>query len=445
MTKTSEDALVKEVGVHLFTFLKYGDISSFTKKIDTSLNIDDMEKLLRIHFILRNDVTNFVSSLPQRIRRIKTTTRKYNEQQRDKIRGRIDWQKTFKERYRSNDALSPYYVDLVERKYSIPENLVLNELLKTIYSITSNDVYRAIKNDYPWLKGWTKGNLLAILKNVYQRNIYLRRIREEGEVILTERMISNTLQSRNTFYSEAAKLMSDYKKLMNYDLTPSEAQELLKNTFIRPGRVEVLFELFWIFKVIMAITHDKKAVTFNIIDGNNNIVAEWEDEYYRYRIYHDSTGVFNFREKWENIKIPEKDGYLKRESLVVKEWQKASKEFFDLQRGDVLWGGRPDIVLEKYHKGQKRPVQVFLGEVKYTESVYYASKGLKELLEYMALIRSSDNYFEDDANAVFSSDKIKGWLFLDNVDVVRQHSQNVSVIKIGDGNIEGLIKSTCSN
>jgi hypothetical protein len=59
-----------------------------------------------------------------------------------------------------------------------------------------------------------------------------------------------------------------------------------------------------------------------------------------------------------------------------------------------LWGGRPDIILEKYGKDDKI-MSVFIGEVKYTDDWNYAIQGLKELLEYMALIKEKGVYIEN--------------------------------------------------
>ena len=81
--KVSEEKLLNEISDDLNQFLKDGDLSPFTREIDPNLNIDNLNKLLRIHFVLtkgnhidRLGVIDFVERLPQRLRRIKTTTQK---------------------------------------------------------------------------------------------------------------------------------------------------------------------------------------------------------------------------------------------------------------------------------------------------------------------------------------------------------------------------------
>ena len=50
--KASPEILLNEISDDLNQFLKNGNFSSFSKKIDPNLNIVDLNKLLRIHFVL---------------------------------------------------------------------------------------------------------------------------------------------------------------------------------------------------------------------------------------------------------------------------------------------------------------------------------------------------------------------------------------------------------
>jgi hypothetical protein len=225
---------------------------------------------------------------------------------------------------------------------------------------------------------------------------------------------------------------------MKHDLDPKEAKELLRNTFIKPERTEVLFELYWVIKMIEAKSmKELKDIKFNLIDGTNQIVAEWEDGDWTYRIYHDSTGSFQFLERFEDVfkdVLITKDGYLMREKTIFKEWQEMSSEIFSLEKKDIFWGGRPDILLEKCKKDSDKPEQVFIGEVKYTDSEEYAAQGLRELLEYMALIKikSSSKYFEEKEN-IFKPGKVEGYLFVDKIDNVKTPvDSNVNIVRFGD-------------
>ena len=78
--KVLSEELLDEISDDLNQFLQYGNLTSFAKNIDPNLNIDNINKLLRIHFVLTQStdkgqvgVLDFVEELSQRLRRIKTT------------------------------------------------------------------------------------------------------------------------------------------------------------------------------------------------------------------------------------------------------------------------------------------------------------------------------------------------------------------------------------
>ncbi|RKX25325.1 MAG: hypothetical protein DRP47_09980 [Candidatus Zixiibacteriota bacterium] len=443
MTKTTPDELIDEIGDNFNMFLKAGIIDSFSKKIDPELNINNLTKLLRIHFVLTDEVIDFVQALPQRVRRIKTTVDKRSQILNGEVRGRIEWDKTIKERGKCNYSDSTLFVcNQTEKNYNISENIVLKRLLSVIHSIIFEDLKPAIDKDYTWIKEWTEQKKLkTTLKEVFIRNIYIKRITSDDTEI-TERMIHSASKSRNKLYKDAAKLLLRYNKIMKHDLDPKEAKELLINTFIKPERTEVLFELYWVIKMIEAKSmKELKDIKFNLIDGANNIVAEWDDGDHIYRIYHDSTGSFQFLENRKDVsddiefldRDGYKDGYLIREGMIFKEWQDRCSEIFSLKKGDSFWGGRPDILLEKRKKDSTKPEHVTIGEVKYTESKEYAAQGLKELLEYMALIKIDSGYFEERGKIFKHGEKVKGYLFVDKIgDVEPPANSNVNIVRFGD-------------
>lgn len=443
---TNSNILVEEIADDLNTYLKRGlPFDSFSESIDPNLSINNIEKLLRIHFVLTGDggdfgVINFVKKLPSRIRRLKTTVSKKTEIFEGEIRGNIDWQKTIKERCRSNYAdKTRFACNETKKNYNIDENLVLKKLLSIIHQIVFEDLKPALDNEeeYVWLKNWVgEGNLRKVLENVFLRNIYIRRISFEGSVI-TKRTVNNVKKSRDRLYREAARLLEKYRRLMDHEIEKGEAKDLLRNTFIKPENTDTLFELYWIIRIL----NNYDAVRFHLIEGSNNQVAEWEDKKFEYKIYHNSTGssgFLSFQEKIEDMNRPSEDGYLAREARVAENWREISKEAFDFSGKDSLWGGRPDIIVEKYEKDLENLVQLFIGEVKHTENREYAAQGLKELLEYMALVKKDKKYISDLEN-VFQTTKIKGMLFVDQVGEVQElESENISIKKYGE-KIENIL------
>jgi len=418
-----------------------GDFTSFTKKIDPNLNIDSIEKLLKIHFVLtRKDSNNevgvidFVENLASRLRRIRTTVIQRPELFLGEVKGRIRWKETLSRRYSQDpDDKSIFICDRTLKEYDIPENLVLKKLLQIIHNIIYSDLDFAIKNEYKWLREWTKEKeLREILDQLFYRNVYLKRINLSNARI-NDRMLNIAAKSRVPLYREAAILLSRYKDLMDYKLDADEAKELLNNTFIMPDKLDVLFELYWAIKLIRQF--DSEEVRLQLIEPGNNLIAIWELHDDKYYLYHDSigkSGKFKFSENIEGLaeKLSEHDNYLGRELKVLSQLEDM------VGKTESLWGGRPDILLEKYDKKGKL-ISVFIGEVKYTDDKGYAVQGLRELLEYMALIKEKDKYTEDYIDLFDKLKVVRGCLFVDRVEGLAISTPNIQVAMFNDGkNIE---------
>ena len=433
--KVNAKQILSEVADDLSQYLMQGVISinPLIKKIEPNLNIRDIKKLLRIHFILTESgsledigVIDFIRELNNRIRRIKTTIKPEIEVLNGFIKGKIKWNKTFLNRikYGSNNLL--FTCELKEKDYNISENLVLKKLLQIIYSIIQNDIVVGIEKKYKWLKDWiSETALLEELKRIYLRNMYLKKV-DLQKIKITNRMIQNAKKSRNPLYREAAFLLSKYQKLMNFEIDPIEAKNLLKNTFIAPDRTEVLFELYWIIKLIKQFKTED--LVFEIIEPGTNVISKWKIGDYDYTMYHDSVGSLEFIEKVEELnKTIKDDNYFKREIMVLKKLG----EMTSIPK-DSLWGGRPDILLEKRKNGEI--VSIFIGEVKYTNDRSYAIQGLKELLEYIALIKENNQRVEPDlANLFENLKKIKAGLFIDKIeDLDVSDNEDIKIYMFGD-------------
>ena len=95
-----------------------------------NLNISSINELLRIHFILKTDVMEFIKKLTKRIRKIKTSTDKTNRNFRNEVRGRVNWQDTIKERCKHNYADETLFVwEETDKDFNIKENLVLKKIV----------------------------------------------------------------------------------------------------------------------------------------------------------------------------------------------------------------------------------------------------------------------------------------------------------------------------
>ena len=399
--KATAEILLDEIANDFNQFLKQGvlDTTSFARKSHPNLNIDNIRKLLRIHFILTQSddpeatgVLDFVRELPHRLRRIKTAVSHNKNRFEGEVRGRICWKSTIDMRCTEmpKDKIN-FICQERERNFNIPENLVLKKLLQIIGEILRQDLGN-VDEGYGWISEWFRDDkpLKKLLEDVFFRNIYIRRVDLNADVV-TPRMIAKVKKSRKALYREAAYLLERYNRLMNYEFDEHEARELLQNTFIKPEKTEVLFELYWAIKIINSFKKDNEKLFFQLIEPNQNIIAKWKLGDKRYRLYHNATGSFRFHEDLTKYcDIEEDDNFISREIQVLK----ALSQLVDRDFENTLWGGRPDIILEQYvigDDGNEQIKAIIIGEVKYTDSRDYAIQGLRELLEYIALVRRKSN------------------------------------------------------
>ena len=429
--KVTADKLLDEISPDFQFYLKQGNLTSFAN-FDSNLNIENIEKLLKIHFVLSRTsdngigVIDFIRELPDRIRRVKTIIKQEPRAYYGVVKGRIKWNETFNHRYNKEPCNTAVYVcDQIEKNYDISENLVLKNILKIIYEIVNNDLKFAIDNNYSWMNDWITDpdNLKDELNTTFLNNIYLKRINTGGEKI-TERMLFRALTSRMPLYREAAELQIRYNKLMRYEIDAEEAKKLLNNTFIKPDRTDELFELYWTIKILKQF----KNPIFKIIEPNNNLVAEWSENGYIYRIYHNSIGSLNFSENITDImqRYSNDDNFIGRKL-------RAQNQTIMMASINSFWiGGRPDILLEKYDINNKL-LSVLICEVKYTNNKDYALVGLKQLIEYIALAKSSDEYLEQRDQLFQNLKIIRGCLFIGEAEGLNiiDHDK-IKVIKYGD-------------
>ncbi len=443
MSKTPQTELVAQISDDFHTYLRRGvRVENVIGDAHPELDIDDIETLLRIHFVLtrssedRAGVVDFMRSLEDEIRHIKTTTSRETREFRGEIRGRIDWQQTVKTRSRAGQLDEPRFVCAqLEEHYDIDQNLVLKRLLTVIREIVFDDLDTMLSSPktYPWLGYWTQTDDNSgetpreLLDRIYNENVYLQRISVEEQEV-SARMIESVKRSRNQFYQDAAELLDRYRRFMDQQLTDEDARAILNNTIIAPEKTATLFELYWIFRILDSVDDVRYRVVSN---ASKSVIADWTSESHRYIMYHDSTGdAVDFDEQINPDRI-DGDGYLYRMNEVLTRWQDLSNRVFDRNTTDTIWGGRPDILLERYTMDGELD-RLFVGEVKYTRNEDYAASGLRELLEYMAFVkRSVDRTYVERTEDVLESVAVEGALFVDRLGTVRDFQDDISVVEYG--------------
>lgn len=409
MSRLGRTALVDNVQEELITYLRNGTINqrAVTQCLDiTDLNIENLDRLKRIHFCLSDEVVGFVKALQGRLRRIKTANQREREVTRGEVRGGIDWPATTRLRYadqsgdRTRFACKTPYTE-----YNIDENLVLKKLIWTIHSTVDKDIATI---DYDWRTSAWPDDRIAMLDRVYARNVHLNRIQDGANIRVTRRMLNTARRSRQALYTEAFTLYDRYRRLISGTYDDEDISKLLTDTLVVPERLPRLFELFCVFRLLRGLR--SQAFRLQPIESGARQLAILEDDQYTIDVYHDRTGGLSF-----HVPLSELDGvdadYVERVRTVQHRHQKLTEAFLGNRTETSLFQGRPDLVVEVYNSQDKNvPAAVVLGEIKYSDSQQTFTRGLEELLKYIEFAQKNSYLSEQGVD-------IRGLLITDGVDV----------------------------
>lgn len=381
MTKVSRTTLVDTVQEELITYLRNGTINerSVARTLDvTDLNIENLDRLKRIHFCLSDDVVSFIDGIQEQLRRIKTANQREREFTRGEVRGGIDWQATTRRRFteaagdRTRFACKTPYTE-----YDIAENLVLKKLLWVVHSTVQADISDI---DYEWATTvWSKDRI-AMFDRTYGRNVHLNRIRDGEDITVTPRMLNTARSARQSLYTEAYTLYNRYRRLLQGKYRDPDVSQLLSDTLIVPERLPRLFELFCVFQMLKAL--DSQSLTLQPIEPGSERIAVLEDDRYIVDVYHDQAGGLSFHVPLSVLDGVEAD-YVERIRHSQQRHSEAVENFLGNETEDSLFSGRPDIVIEIYEGSREALAEVVLGEIKYSDRTQTFTRGLEELIKYM--------------------------------------------------------------
>jgi len=408
MSKTPAKKLVKKIAPDIAAYLKQGNLNpDFVENNLSYVGIDriqDLQSILKIHFVLTKEVVEFIKALPERVRRIKTESKKEMIERRGEVRGSIDWKHTVPKRSIDN---SIFVCRNPTRNYDVPENIVLKELLSVIYHVLEKDLKTPIEEGYTWLKKLEDEELINQLKNIFKKNVHVNRISRPEEYGATERDISVAENSRKELYKDSAHLLLKYRRMMELNLEDDEMKNLLDETLILPGEIHRLFEFYAVFSYLKKL--NKKYEVKPIKAGADSIAEFFEDDLV-VTVYHNSTGKLRFYGEIEELKNEVCNiDHLEQYRRSVVEHTEIIKKYLEEDKGGYK-SGRPDMLIEYRRDGNLE--RLLVGEFKYSHRKQAFSQGLKELLEYLHFARENkkESYLIDkknvDISGVFIIDKI---------------------------------------
>jgi hypothetical protein len=353
----------------------------------------DFESLVRLHFVLRPDVVEFVEALPKRLRSIKTQTKDITETTRGSVDGRVDWQSTVRTRYARNPHDNALFVcEKRYENYDVAENLVLKRLLALVYR-TLQDIEPFVERGYEWVtQRWREnGELVDEMRRVFERNVHVTRIRDPKTYEPTERMLERAATARAPVYREAADLLRTYRRSLDAD--EDAIRDLLERTAITPDDDETLFELYVLFRYVAAI-EELRADRFTVetIDTASQAVARLETGSESVVLYHDSSAADRDL-SFEPEPFEKADGALSRTEQVQREAREVARTYFR-EREFRSVTGRPDVIVLEVETDETR--EYLVTEVKHSTRVETVKQGIRETLEYLAFLRQDGEFVYED-------------------------------------------------
>ena len=404
MTRSlTADALVDATTEELATYLRSGAINTraLTQSLDyEGLDIDDWDRIKRIHYCLSEDVHNFISKLPERVRRIKTENQREHVDTQGEVRGSINWSGTLRTWADSGYAdRSRFVCDTPYTEYDIAENRVLKRLLWQIHRTVTTDL-RGV--EYDWRRQYWTDDQIDRFDRLYKQNVHLNRIAAGQQISVTDQDLTAARRSRLDLYTEAYDLFDRYQRLQSDRFDP-DITKLLTETLIIPASTPTLFELFCIFRILRYLNDETPGVQLRPLADESTALAQLETDDRRIEIYHDQNGAIGFHETLDPDVVPAHPTFKRYQDALV-DYTDALRGLTGADQDPVLYSGRPDIIIEIYDTNalDAELVCVLIGEVKYTSAAQTFRQGLEELATYRRFAYH-DNYLVDDPNVPITS------------------------------------------
>lgn len=464
MGELEKRELVNEVASLASAYLGRGIKIPDVDCVDPDDRIRDISDLLVRYFVITGinqvderlepsseqaspEVVPFVKKLPGRIKRIKTATDREIQIQRGTIEGRIDWQETIETRsLRGTTDRTLFACRRIDERVETPENQVLATLIDRIYKIIDQHFESAQDSpgSYSWLKDWIDSDsaLRLTVERLKFDHPYISEIDVEERPISGSKL-EKVKSARIPLYREAAKLLERFQRYDRGEYTDDDLHGLFNSLFVGPdGRAE-LFELYWSYKLLHAYDEHIR----NPITGSSNVLAHWDESGHEYRLHYRSTGdsPIQFSVPIDDAKqeIEILDRHCSNGATYTQRFREAKERTADIKEEALgktgvqrnFWKGEPDILLTKRDEVSDELKNVFLGEVKYSESgaptkvENRASSGIEELMEYIELVRDSKGRY---LSSTDSPVRVEGAVFTRDFEPKQSSSQGIRIVTYDD-------------
>ena len=366
------------------------DIKNTVRNL-TMLERREIDYLSTVHFLLSNQIRDFVIIVRRILRRLSHSTHKEVVVNKGCVKGKIDWNLTLKERCAQGYDQTIFVCRPPSRMYNLPENRLLKFVLTQIRRLieeTANlpaieeknirlEELKSEDGKEKWADrlSWLKYHVNNALKNIHLREVEL--ISQTNE-----RMIKRARTARNKDYEFVVDSYYLHRQLIQ-ELDEMKLREIVEKRILEPMERDTLYELFVLFQTMNALGTPVKI----------NLIRPGAEE----------IGTFSVGE--ETVRV-----YFQKASGLYKESE--YKRIFDDYELNVS-SRRPDITLHLENKDQ-----LVLIEVKRTIDRDYIVDSVYKVLGYLA-----------DFEKHFSKEqKPKGLLIVWEIKRLQKTKQEISIV-----------------
>jgi len=357
----------------------------------TSLDRMDLDYLATVHFLLSNEVKEFVKTVLAIFRRISHSTQREVIVNRGFVRGIIDWSRTLKERYSKGYDPTIFVCRPTARIYNLPENQLLKFILVKIKRLIEETAalpkveeksirLEELKTEDGKEKWTDRLSWIKFHVNRALRHVYLREVETPNQV--SARMLRRAKTARNKDYIRVVDSYSLHNRIIQR-MDRETLEELVEKRVLEPLEKDTLYELYVLFEVMDALG---KPEEINLIKRDAKAI-----------------GIYRIGE--ERVYV-----YFQRVKGLFEESE--YKRIFEDYALDVS-SRRPDIILHFLKQGK-----FLIVEVKRTTDRDYIVDSVYKVLGYLADFKK---YFSEEQ-------KPKAVLVVWNIQRLRKTEQEVSIL-----------------
>ena len=354
---------------YLSLYLFKGNVTDSNYGIEHLFDLrpEELKAQKAAHFLLSDKLNEFIKILPFLMRNLAHSTQKEKIECRGIIRGKVDWNQTYKTRYANGFNDKSLFVCMPPSKiYDLEENQLLKYMLKEIVALFENTLTfienKDSDSEYEELDSNEEeeinDNWQDIVSNRYYlvkkalKNVYFNNISDVNYI--KPKVLSKAKRHRNIYYQKLAGLYDLYEKLFIFDDDEEQnvLKELVEKQLLKPASDDTLFELFIFFELVDMLPEP----SLGLIMKNNDYSAK------------STIGDVDIKIYYQNLP---KDEFTNEKS----DYKNIFKNYdINVNRR------RPDLLLE-FEKDEKKYYRIV--EVKRTSSKKYIKDSVYKVLGYL--------------------------------------------------------------